>query len=150
MDTFEPQADQPEVVNDLDNFFNISFDNTVCEELKQCSLWAKIVAISSFAGYLILLYLWLFGHGRAGLGGVMSSVLGVTVVGGGAIANWYLYRFAARIGRGVSSMDAVPVNQGFSGLRQYFKIAAIILIIDVCFFIVAFLYGLLSALHANL
>jgi hypothetical protein len=150
MDYPDQQAEQPGVVNDLDNFFNISFDSVVCDQLRQCSFWAKVVAISSFAGYLVVLYLWLFGHGGVSLSGAMIILLGVALVGGGVTANWYLYRFAAKIGRGVGSLDAVPVNQGFGGLRQYFKIAAIVMIVDICIFIAAFLYGMISALHANL
>lgn len=144
MANLEPQT---EVTTDLDNFFNLSFDAVGCEQLKQCSVWARIVAIASFAGYLFVLYDWLFGTNKTGFGGVAGGLLSVPLIGGGMVANFYLYRFGANIGRGVQNLDALPVNQGLGQLRQYFKTAGILMIADICIILFLFFMGVMKAMQ---
>ncbi|HXD76778.1 MAG TPA: hypothetical protein VN616_03165 [Puia sp.] len=147
MDNFEPQA---EPVTDLDNFFNLAFDGIGCDQLKQCSVWARIVALTSFAGYVVLAYDWLFGRNKAALSGGVGALLSMTIIGGGITANYFLYRFGANIGRGVQNLDALPVNQGLGNLRQYFKTAGILMIVDICIFLFAFALGVLATLHVRI
>ncbi|HTR30071.1 MAG TPA: hypothetical protein VMH27_12425 [Puia sp.] len=135
---------------DLDNFFNLSFDTAGLDTLRQLSLWAKIISICAFIGYVFALAAALFGHSKSldeGSSSVTfsrtSNLLGtfLTVIIGGAI-NYFLYRFAVGIDRGVKSMDALKVNEGFNSLRIYFKILGIILIIVLAILVLAILIGL--------
>jgi hypothetical protein len=135
---------QPEIINQLDNFFNISFDANMRAQIKQVALWAKICALCAFAGYVVTLVVVIFGQRDYSLeaegfsvsaflrsGSAGGSIVGVLVsalVGG--IINYFLYRFAAATGRGVESMDTLKVNEGFNSLRIYFKIFGIILIVS--------------------
>jgi len=150
--------DQPEIThNELDNFFNLSFDANAREQLKQISLWAKICTLSTFAGYLISLVVAIFGHKdysmeaegfsfggyiRSGtsIGGVLFTILA------GGIINYFLYRFAVDTGQGVQSMDNMKLNTGFNNLRIYFKIFGIILIVVFSLLVLLFMFGLISAL----
>jgi hypothetical protein len=129
--------EQPEITNDLDNFFHLSFDAIGREHLKQVASWAKIASIAAIASYAVHLFLVLFGHSRfASFGDVWSTLLNVTIVGGGATVNYFLYRFAVAAGRGVQSMDALHVNSGFNSLRLYFKSAGILAIITICLILI--------------
>ena len=139
----QPQQEttpQPEVINQLDNFFNLSFDTNAREQLKQISLWAKICALSAFAGYAISLVVAIFGHKDYSMeaegfsfgaylrtGTPLGSVIATIIVGG--FINYFLYRFATALGQGLQSMDTVRVNTGFNSLRIYFKIFGLFLIV---------------------
>lgn len=137
--------------NDLDNFFNLSFDSVGLSTLRQLSIWTKIISICAFVGYAFTLAGALFGHTASGADefgsafalGKTTSLL-ITIVGviiGGAI-NYFLYRFAVGLDRGVRSMDTLKVNEGFNSLRLYFKILGILLIIVMAIFVLAILIGL--------
>jgi hypothetical protein len=48
--------------NQLDNFFNISFDSAARGHMKQIALWAKVCALCAFVSYAVSLTVALFGH----------------------------------------------------------------------------------------
>ena len=123
--------EQAEPVIDLDNFFHLSFDAIGRDQLKQIAMWAKICSITGLIGYLIQLYEWLFGHSRLGSGfggGALGILLNVSVIGGGGVVNYFLFRFAVAVSRGVQNTDALHVNSGFNSLRLYFRTAGILAI----------------------
>jgi len=127
--------EQVEPVTDLDNFFHLSFDAISRDQLKQIAMWSKICSITGLIGYLIQLYEWLFGHSRLGSsfgGGVLGILLNVSVIGGGGVVNYFLYRFAVAVSRGVQNTDALHVNSGFNSLRLYFRTAGILAIGIIC------------------
>jgi uncharacterized BrkB/YihY/UPF0761 family membrane protein len=151
---------QPEIVNELDNFFNISFDANSREQLKQIALWSKICSICAFAGYIVSLVVAIFGHRNLSLeadgfsfGAYFrssnNSLVGVliTVVIGG-IVNYFLYRFAVAVGEGVENTDALKVNTGFNSLHIYFKILGIGLIIALSLLLLVFLFALIAGVTA--
>ena len=41
----------PPVNNELENFFNISFDEAARAQIKQAAVWAKVMTLCAFAGY---------------------------------------------------------------------------------------------------
>src|SRR5258708_22112754 len=98
----------------LDNLFNLSFDQSAREQLKNISLWAKICALCAFGGYAISLVVAFFGHRNYAMGAegfnfysyirTGSSPLGVivTVLIGGFV-NYFLYRFATTAKQGLDS-----------------------------------------------
>jgi hypothetical protein len=137
-----------EQVNDLDNFFRISFDGVSREQLKQIAFWAKICSIAGILGYLIQLYQWLFGHSVLVFGSGVLGFLGHLVsIGGGSLINYFLFRFAVAVSRGVANTDALHVNSGFNSLRLYFRAAGILVIGIICLVVVAFISALLSDLN---
>ena len=138
---------ESEPVTDLDNFYQISFDGVSRDQLKQIALWARICSITGLIGYLIQLYDWLFGHSRLGSnfgGGVLGTLFNISLIGGGGVVNYFLYRFAASVSRGVQNTDALYVNHGFNSLRLYFRLAGILVIGMICLVVIAFLDALLS------
>jgi hypothetical protein len=141
--------EQVEPVTDLDNFFHLSFDSISRDQLKQIAMWAKICSITGLIGYLIQLYEWLFGHSRLASnfgGGILGFVFNLLFIGGGGVINYFLYRFAAAVSRGVQNTDALHVNHGFNSLRLYFRTAGILAIIIICILFIGFLVGFLGAL----
>lgn len=142
--------EQAQPVTDLDNFYQISFDGVSRDQLKQIALWAKICSVTGLVGYLIQLYEWLFGHSRLGSnfgGGALSALFNLSLIGGGGVINYFLYRFAAAVSRGVQNMDALHVNNGFNSLRLYFRLAGILVIGVICLLVLFFLDALLSGPH---
>ncbi len=132
--------DLPENSNQLDNFFGISFDAEAWGLLRQIALWAKICALCAFIGYGAVLIIAIFGHKDYTLetegfsvgayvrkGGTIAGALISMLIGG--FINYFLYRFANAIGRGVKTMDSLALNEGFDNLRIYFKIFGVLLII---------------------
>lgn len=126
--------------NQLDNFFNISFDGAARNHMKQIAMWAKICALCAFVSYAVSLALALFGHKdfsaeaegfsfgfyvRAG-----NSIIGVliTIIIGG-IMNYFLFKFSVAASQGVESMDSGKLNEGLNSLRTYYKIYGILVII---------------------
>lgn len=142
--------EQAEPVTDLDNFYQISFDGVSRDQLQQIALWAKICSVTGLVGYLIQLYDWLFGHSRPGAdfgGGVLGALFNLSLIGGGGVVNYFLYRFAAAVSRGVQNSDALHVNSGFNSLRLYFRLAGILVIGMICLLVLFFLDALLSGSH---
>jgi hypothetical protein len=148
---------QPEVTNQLDNFFNLSFDTDARQQLRQIALWSKICSLSAFAGYVISLVVAIFGHKDYSLeaegfsfgayvrsGNSLVGVLITAVCGG--ILNYFLYRFAVAVDQGIQSSDALKVNTGFNSLRIYFKILGIGLVVVFSLLILGILIGLIAGL----
>jgi hypothetical protein len=147
----ENQVPPPsETGTDLDNFFHLSFDMVGLDTLRQLSLWAKIISLCAFIGYVFSLATVFFGHPKSSpLDDEQSTAVAVTRTANilitflaviiGAAINYFLYRFAVGIDRGVRSMDALKVNEGFNSLRIYFKILGIILIIVLVIIVLAIL-----------
>jgi hypothetical protein len=138
--------EQPELTNELDNFFNLSFDAIGRDHLKQIALWSKIASIAGLVSYAILLFLAIFGHSRLASGNFLSVLLNLTVVGGGATVNYFLYRFATAVNRGIENTDALYVNSGFNSLRLYFKTAGILAILVLCLLLIAIIGGVYSVM----
>jgi membrane protein YqaA with SNARE-associated domain len=142
--------------NQLDNIFNISFDDNSRESLRTIALWARICAVCAFVGYAIALILAFFGKvglpdnsegsslinsfGRASLitGALISAIIG------GAI-NYFLYRFAADAKEGLASVNQVKLNEGLINLKTYFKILGIILLIVLIICALALVIGIIGA-----
>jgi hypothetical protein len=145
----------PPASNQLENFFNISFDAATRAHIKQAAVWAKITSLCAFIGYGISLVVAIFGRqdysenteslrvGTYYRAGNIFGVLIVIVIGG--IINYFLYRFAAAAAAGVDAMDNIRTNEGFNSLRIYFKICGILLIIGLSILALILLIVLLSA-----
>lgn len=137
------------VSQDLDNFFNITFDTATRTLLRQAAVWAKIATICAFIGYGVTLIVAFIGRPhytlqsdesvvttRATGAGILGAIITVAI---GVFINYFLYRFAVSAIRGVDAMDSVRANEGFNSLRTYFKILGICLIIGLCFLLLALL-----------
>jgi hypothetical protein len=65
-------------------------------------------------------------------GGVLGILFNLVLIGGGGIVNYFLFRFAIAVSRGVQNMDALYVNSGFNSLRLYFRAAGLLVIGFIC------------------
>jgi hypothetical protein len=133
----------PPVPQDLENFFNITFDGATRAQLRQAAVWAKISTLCAFIGYGVMLIVAFIGRPQYRLEtegtklttvATSASILGTLIaVAAGVFINYFLYRFAVSSIRGIDSMDSASTNQGFNNLRTYFKILGICIIICLCF-----------------
>jgi hypothetical protein len=142
--------------NQLDNFFNISFDTEARGHMKQMTQWARICAVCAFIGYAISLLVAIFGRrpfqnvetngfstgAFARAGSVIGALIAITI---GGILNYYLYRFSVDASNGLDSMNSGKLNEGLGGLRTYFKIVGILTIIVLGFVALAIIIIMLTA-----
>ena len=148
----------PPVTNQLENFFNISFDEAARAQIKQAAVWAKVITLCAFVGYAVVLVVAIFGqtayqsdyssNGEI-VGGYVrtGNMVGVVLsIGLGVFINYFLYRFAVATAKGMDNMDTVKTNEGFNNLRRYFKIYGILIIIALCFVVLALLIGIVAGL----
>jgi hypothetical protein len=151
----------PPVTNQLENFFNISFDEAARAQIKQAAVWAKVITLCAFAGYAVVLVVAIFGqtayqsdfssNGEV-IGGYVRSGNMVTVIltiGLGVFINYFLYRFAVATVKGMDNMDPIKTNEGFNNLRRYFKIYGILIIIVLSFLVLALLIGIVAGLGVS-
>jgi len=144
----------PPVTNQLENFFNISFDEATRTQIKQAAVWAKVITLCAFVGYAVVLVVAIFGQSAyspdtEGLGGYVhtGNMVGVILsVGLGVFINYFLYRFAVATAKGMDNMDSIKTNEGFNSLRRYFNILGILIIICLSFVVL----GILVAIFAGL
>lgn len=148
--------------NQLDNFFNLSFDAAARAQLKRVALWAKICSICAFVGYALSLAITILNQvnhtdyaleaegfsirASLGSGGSPGSTAVVIIIGG--ILNYFLYRFAVAATQGVGAMDTVKLNEGLSSLRTYFKIFGILMLIILVVGGLAIIIGIMSRMTA--
>jgi hypothetical protein len=146
----EDQQTHPQP-SQLDNFFNIAFDDGIRAQVRSAASWAKICAICAFITSGIALLVALFGRqaesenfGASGLvraGNVLGAVLVAAI---SVFINYFLYRFATATTKGMNAMDIISTNEGFNSLRTYFKILGIILIIVLSLAAIVFLFALIT------
>jgi len=129
----------PTESSSLENFFNISFDESTRAQVRKAAQWARICALCTFIGYGISLIVVFFGKTASvetedgiGVGNAyrVGSIIGSLIVV--AVGVWiylFLYRFATATAKGMDAMDSIKTNEGFDSLRRYFKILGILLII---------------------
>ncbi len=142
----------PPATNQLENFFNISFDEAARTQIKQAAVWAKVVTLCAFVGYAVVLVVAIFGQSayssdREVEGGYIhtNNMPGVILsIGLGVFINYFLYRFAVATAKGMDNMDSIKTNEGFNSLRRYFKIYGILIIICLSFLVLALLIGFLA------
>lgn len=141
----------PSSSNQLDNFFNISFDDGIRAQIRSAASWAKICAICAFISAGIAFVVAIFGtsvesdSGRATGFARIGLILGAFISGAISVfINYWLYRFSTSTTKGMDAMDTVKTNEGLNDLRTYFKILGIILIIVLSIFALAVLIGLMT------
>ncbi|HVU96520.1 MAG TPA: hypothetical protein VHE34_14930 [Puia sp.] len=144
----------PPSSNQLDNFFNISFDDAIRAQIRSAASWARICALCAFISAGVGFVVAIFGRSATTLGtdGVAVSgfartgaILGAFISAAISVfINYWLYRFATTTTKGMDAMDSIKTNEGFNDLRTYFKILGVILIIVLSLFALGVLIGLLS------
>ena len=141
--------------NQLDNIFNITFDDSSSNNLRTIVLWARICALCAFIGYAVALLAAFLGkvpvpdNGASGLalsfgkGSLIAGALVSAIIG--CAINYFLYRFAADAGKGLADMNQIKLNEGLINLKTYFKIVGILLLIVLIICGLAFLIVIIAA-----
>lgn len=143
------------VDNPLDNFFDIALDGPIRSQIKRAAVWAKVSALCSFIGYLILFATTILGlrkisgdmeNGMPIIGFGFGNIIGMLIMMAIAIiVNYFLYRFAASTARGMDSMDSIATNRGFNSLRIYFRIVGILIIVGLSIFVLFIFFAIIGA-----
>jgi hypothetical protein len=147
----------PPVTNELENFFNISFDEAARAQIKQAAVWAKVMTLCAFVGYAVVLVVAIIGQSAypadseglvtyARAGNMVTVILTVVI---GVFINYFFYRFAVATAKGMDNMDNIKTNEGFNNLRRYFKIYGILIIIGLCFVVLAIFIGIAAGLGSR-
>jgi hypothetical protein len=138
----------PPSSNQLDNFFNIAFDDAVRAQVRSAAGWARICALCGFIGAGVAFVVAIFsasgeggGNGFTRIGTILGVLISTAIT---VFINYWLYRFAISTTKGMDAMDSVKTNDGLNSLRTYFRILGIILIIVLALFALGVLIGLMS------
>ena len=135
----------PSSADQLDNFFNIAFDDAVRSQVRGAASWAKICAICAFIGAGVAFLVALLGtsalNGFSRIGMMLGAFISAAI---SIFINYWLYRFAVSTTKGMDAMDSVKTNEGLNDLRTYFRILGIILIIVLSLFALGVLIALMS------
>ena len=135
------------------SLFNLNLDPTNAYTLRSAASWARVFAICSIIIGALVIVLAIFaqsifaayssGFGREGLydnpaRGVVTAAVVVYVILGliYLFSGIFALNFAARISRALKTNDQAAVSSGFSALRNFFALWAILLIICILFMLI--------------
>ncbi|MGZ8558599.1 MAG: DUF5362 family protein [Chitinophagaceae bacterium] len=153
------------------SLFGINVDQAGRAHLADAAKWAKFLAIMGFIGCALVVLIGIF---FGSFFSMFSSQLGadnpynqlpVSSTGfGGAMAVMYvlialvyffpclyLFRFATRMKNALASNDQAMLNTSFQNLKAAFRFVGILMIIGLCFWVLAMIVSLLViAMGSNL
>lgn len=151
--------------NQDSSLFGLNVDQTGKSHLSEAARWAKFLAIIGFIGCgLIALVGVFFGSIFSTLSGGFpsNSPYGDTysaASGFGALAAvfyiiialiyffpcLFLFRFATKMKTAIASNDQETLNVSFQNLKACFRFIGIVTLVLLCFWVLAFVIGLLGA-----
>jgi hypothetical protein len=123
-----------------DSLFGVHIDDTTKSHLRTAAIWARIIAMVAFVSYGINLIVAFIGKNPtlgdgeysaiAASAGRTSQIAGA-LIGAiiGVIINLFLFRFAKYTTEAVDRQSQASLEMGFNGLKVYFKILGIIMLI---------------------
>lgn len=134
-----------------ENLFNVGIDDTARNHLRTAATWARIIAIIAFISYAVNIIVAFLGKkattfesaevsglaASAGRGADIASALIGAIIG--IILNIFLLRFASNTKEAMDNLSQGSLETGLNGLRTYFKMSAILLIIAGIFVLLALL-----------
>lgn len=140
--------------------FGLTIEGQTASTISSSVQWGRILAICGiiFGGLFILIGIMitsLMSRATTGFGGMESdSIRGSMMMGAGIgmvmyiimggltiLGNVFLLNYANKVGTALKTNDAVALNSGFAGLRNYFAFWAIIMIICLLFMLLGILSG---------
>jgi uncharacterized membrane protein YhdT len=134
-----------------ENIFNVGIDDTARNHLRTAATWARIIAIIAFASYAVNIITAFLGKKAGGFTGeevsglaasasrgseIISAIIGAVI---GIILNIFLLRFGSNTREAMDNLSQGSLETGLNGLRSYFKMSAILLIIVGIFVLLALL-----------
>ena len=128
--------------------FNFSFDETSKEEMKGISQWGKINAVISLVMLLLNIIQFIMASGSAyrrspaifsGFQGNNGLTLMIQVVVS-VLLNVTLYTASVQMRRAIDDLNPGLMTRSLSGLRNYYKIYGIVLIVCLILGLLAVLF----------
>jgi hypothetical protein len=134
-----------------ENLFNVGIDDTARNHLRTAATWARIIAIIAFISYAVNIMVAFLGKKAgpfasdevSGLAAsasrgseIVSALIGAII---GIILNIFLLRFGSNTREAMDNLSQGSLETGLNGLRAYFKMTAILLIIGGVFLLLALL-----------
>lgn len=138
--------------------FGLSIEGQTASTISSSIQWARILSICCiiFGGFFILLAIMLmsaassassFDRSEAGMGAVianfgMAGAIMYIIMGGLIIlGNVFLLNYANKVGTALKTNDAVALNSGMAGLRNYFAFWAVMMMICLLLILLSLLSG---------
>ncbi len=133
---------------------NLQIDDIASAHLRETARWAKFLSIVGFIVSALLILGGIF------YGSIMSMMPGfnqggVQLIGSGVVAvvyiiiaaiytmlSLYLYRFATKMLATLQHNDQQQFNDALNNLRLVYKVTGIIIVIYLCFLVLAMIVGI--------
>jgi len=146
------------------SLFGMNIDQAGKTHLGEAARWAKFLSVMGFIGCGLVVLIGVFfgsffnnfasGFGRnnpygdvspmAGMGAVMAVVY-IIIALIYFFPCLFLYRFATKMKTALASDDQETLNASFQNLKATLRFIGILTLIGVCFWVLAFIVGLLGA-----
>lgn len=146
------------------SLFGMNIDQAGKSHLGEAARWAKFLSVMGFIGCGLVVLIGVFfgsffnnfasGFGRnspysevspmAGMGAVMAVVY-IIIALIYFFPCLFLYRFATKMKTALASDDQETLNASFQNLKATLRFIGILTLIGVCFWVLAFIVGLLGA-----
>lgn len=156
--------------NQDSSLFGMNVDQTGKAHLSEAARWAKFLAIIGFIGCGLIALLGIFFGSfmsmfTGQLGGNPYNDMPTSAVSGiGAMAAvfyiiialiyffpcLFLFRFATKMKTAIASNDQETLNVSFQNLKACFRFIGIVTLVLLCFWVLAFIIGLLGAATAGI
>ncbi len=136
---------------------NLQVDDIATAHLRETAKWAKFLSILGFILSALLVVFGIFagsiltnfnkmgdpgGAGAKVIGAGMLSVIYIIIAAIYIMLSLYLYRFATRMLATLQHPDQVLFNDALNNLRLVYKITGIIVIVYLCFLVLAMIVGI--------
>jgi len=154
----EPSSEQ----NKESTLFGLGIDQASKTHLWEAAKWARFLAIVGFvicglvaiAGIFVGTYFSTISpydneYGRRSLFAGMGTFLTVFYIGIAILYFFpclFLLRFANHMRNAINTDDQVTLNRSFQNLKIMFRYVGILTIIIICLYILAFMFGMFSAM----
>lgn len=139
---------------------NLQVDDIASAHLRETAKWAKFLSILGFIVSALLVVFGLFagsiltnfnkmgdpsGVGAKVIGAGMLSVIYIIIAAIYIMLSLFLYRFATRMQATLQNNDQQQFNDALNNLRLVYKITGIIVVIYLCFLVLAMIVGIGAA-----
>lgn len=119
------------------SIFESGISNELKHELAGAANWAKIVAIIGFTGAALSFMVSLAS------GQIFTGLISVIIA---VIMNVFMFRFGKNTSAAIKTSDQGELIEGFSAIKTYFKISAILILIVFIIVILAIFGGFMGAI----
>jgi hypothetical protein len=147
------------------NLFDLQIDHQSSSYLSEAAKWGRFLAIMGFifCGLFVLVALFAGTFIASSMRSLGGAATGAEAVGGGlvtvmyiivALVNFfpclYLFNFSTKMQLALRANQQEALNTSFRNLKACFKFVGILMIIGLCFWVLALIFGIVAAMTAGI